>query len=132
VLAVIGLGGALGALLRDRVSGVLPHAAGQLPWSTLLVNVVGCALIGVFMAVITERAVSHRLLRPFVGVGVLGGLTTFSTYAVDVVELVLAGRPRSALGYLARTVVAALAAVVLGVVGMRAVLRWTRAEGGRR
>lgn len=132
MLAVVGLGGALGTLLRHGVSVWLPHAAGQVPWSTLLVNVVGCGVIGAFMVAITETAVSHRLLRPFVGVGVLGGLTTFSTYAVDVVELVLAGRPRLALGYLAGTVLATLAAVVLGVVGMRVMLRWTRAEGGRR
>ena len=123
VLAVIGLGGALGSLLRYGAASWLPHAEGEFPWSTLLVNAVGCAAIGAFMAVIMEVAVAHRLLRPFVGVGVLGGLTTFSTYAVDVVQLVLAGRPRLALAYLFGTVAAALAAVVLGLVGTRAALR---------
>lgn len=135
VLAVVGLGGALGSLARYGVSVWLPPGGGRFPWSTLLVNVAGCAAIGALMAVIAETAVAHRLLRPFVGVGVLGGLTTFSTYAVDVAQLVVAGRPRLALAYLAATVAAALAAVALGLLGTRALLRWrppwTRTEGAR-
>jgi CrcB protein len=66
----------------------------------------------------------HPLLRPFVGTGVLGGFTTFSTYAVDVERLVDGGRPGVALGYLALTVLAALAAVWSVEVAARRVLAW--------
>ncbi|MGH3451340.1 MAG: fluoride efflux transporter FluC [Haloechinothrix sp.] len=125
VLAVIGAGGALGTALRHGLSLWVPHSSGGFPLSTLLVNVIGCAAIGGFMVVITETTLTHRLLRPFLGVGVLGGFTTFSTYVVDVAQLVVEGQPWLALAYLVGTVLAALAAVAVGVLGMRGVLRWT-------
>ena len=98
----------------------MPTAAGGLPWSTLIVNATGCLLIGVLMVLIVEARATHRLVRPFLGVGVLGGYTTFSTYAVDAQVLIAAGRPGVALGYLAGTAVAAVFAVQLGVVLTRA------------
>jgi len=122
VLLVVGLGGAIGTLLRFAVSEALPHDAGQFPWSTLLVNVVGCVAIGALLVMITETAIPHRLLRPFVAVGVLGGLTTFSTYAVDAVDLARAGHPRLAVLYLVGTVLVCLAAVLAGAVGARRIV----------
>ena len=65
----------------------MAHQPGSFPWTTLLVNGVGCAVIGVFMVVITDVWAAHRLVRPFFGTGVLGGFTTFSTYAVDIQKL---------------------------------------------
>ena len=62
------------------------------------------------------------LLRPFVGVGVLGGYTTFSTYTVEARTLVAAGRPGVALGYLMATAATALAAVQLAIVITRAIV----------
>ncbi|WP_261988702.1 fluoride efflux transporter FluC, partial [Streptomyces sp. wa22] len=54
------------------------------PWAVFAVNVTGCALIGVLMVLLAERGtVTHPLVRPFLGVGVLGGFTTFSTYAAS-------------------------------------------------
>jgi fluoride exporter len=85
------------------------------PWATLLINVTGCVLIGVLMVLILEVWVAHRLVRPFLGVGVLGGYTTFSTYAVEAEQLIAAGRPWLALAYLVGTAVAALVAVQVGV-----------------
>ncbi|MHB1063908.1 MAG: FluC/FEX family fluoride channel, partial [Georgenia sp.] len=93
VLAVISLGGALGALARYGLALAWPHVSGEPPWSTVLVNVVGSLLMGVLMVVLTEVVGRpHPLARPFLGVGVLGGFTTFSTYTVDAVALVVAGR----------------------------------------
>jgi len=92
-----------------------------MPWSTLIVNVTGCMLIGVLMVLILEARQAHPLVRPFIGVGVLGGYTTFSTYAVDAQVLIAEGRPGLALAYLAGTAAAALVAVQLGVVLTRAV-----------
>lgn len=121
VLAVVAAGGMLGAAGRHGISVALPTADGGLPWSTFLVNVTGCLLIGVLMVLIVEARTAHRLVRPFLGVGVLGGYTTFSTYAVDVQTLIVAHRPGVALAYLAGTAVAALLAVQTGVVVTRAV-----------
>ena len=124
VVAVVALGGAIGAVARYAASLWWPVRDGGFPWTTFGINVVGCAVIGVFMVVITDVWAAHRLVRPFFGTGVLGGFTTFSTYAVDIQKLVDAGHPRTALAYLAATLFAALAAVWLGVTAARRVLTW--------
>ena len=110
LLAAIAIGGVLGAEARYGLSRAITHAPGTMPWSTVVINVAGSALLGLLMAVIDVRG-AHRLLRPFVGVGVLGGFTTFSTFAVDADTLVHHHRPGLALGYLALTVATCLLAV---------------------
>jgi CrcB protein len=115
VLAAISAGGVLGASARYGVSLAIPHAPGTVPWATLLINATGCVLIGMLMVIILEVWMAHRLVRPFLGVGVLGGYTTFSTYAVEAEQLISAGRPGLALAYLVGTVVVALVAVQVGV-----------------
>src|SRR4051794_36820236 len=92
VLAAIAAGGVLGAEARYGLSVLIPHEPGQWPMATWLINVTGCFLIGILMFSITELTSPHRLVRPFLGVGVLGGYTTFSTAMVDVQQLALAGR----------------------------------------
>jgi fluoride exporter len=115
VLGVVALGGALGALGRYGLASAWPHAQGHFPWATFVINASGCLLIGILMVLITEVWSAHRLIRPFLGVGVLGGYTTFSTYAGDVQQLVAAGAASTELLYLAGTPVVALAAVYLGI-----------------
>ncbi|MET7713028.1 fluoride efflux transporter CrcB [Streptomyces sp. NPDC005407] len=124
VVGVVALGGAVGASARYGASLVWPTVAGGFPWTTLGVNVVGCAVIGVFMVVITDVWAAHRLVRPFFGTGVLGGFTTFSTYAVDIQRLVDRGEARTGLAYLGLTLLAALAAVWTAVSVTRRVLAW--------
>ena len=124
VVAVVALGGAIGATARYAVAQGWPTPVGGFPWATFWTNVVGCAVIGVFMVVITDVWAAHRLVRPFFGTGVLGGFTTFSTYAVDIQKLVDSGHPGTGLAYLAATLLAALAAVWLAVMAARRVLKW--------
>ncbi|MEU6356236.1 fluoride efflux transporter CrcB [Streptomyces sp. NPDC047072] len=123
VVAVVALGGALGATARYALALHWPAHPGGFPWATFWTNVVGCAVIGVFMVVITDVWAAHRLVRPFFGTGVLGGFTTFSTYAVDIRKLVDAGHPRTGLAYLAATLLAALTAVWLASAAARRVLK---------
>lgn len=132
VLAAIAVGGIAGAESRYGLGVVWPHPAAGWPWSTLVINTSGCGLIGVLMVLITERFTPHPLLRPFVGVGVLGGYTTFSTFTVDVVTLAVHGQPLPALGYLLATPVAALLAVWLGATATRAVTARRLALGAAR
>ncbi|WP_413471315.1 fluoride efflux transporter CrcB [Streptomyces noursei] len=127
VLGAISVGGALGAVARYGASLAWPTAAGAFPWTTLVINVLGCAVIGTFMVVIADLRSAHRLVRPFFGTGVLGGFTTFSTYVVDVQRLVERGRAGMALSYLALTVLSALAAVwAAAAVTRRLIERRTR------
>ncbi|MEI5525471.1 fluoride efflux transporter CrcB [Streptomyces brasiliscabiei] len=124
IVAAVALGGGTGAAARYGASLIWPVTSGGFPWTTLWVNAAGCAAIGVFMAVITDVWVAHRLVRPFFGTGVLGGFTTFSTYVVDIEKLVDAGRPRTGVAYLAATPSAALAAVWLAATMTRRVPTW--------
>jgi fluoride exporter len=121
VLGVIALGGVLGAEARYALSLWHPAAAGSWPATTWWINVTGSFLLGVLMVLLTELTSPRRLLRPFLGVGVLGGFTTFSTAMVDVQGLLRDGRPVLAMGYLVGTVLAALAAVTAGTVVTRGV-----------
>lgn len=130
-LSVISAGGALGALARFGVATAFPARPDGFPWATFAINVSGCLLIGVLMVLVTEVLTAHRLVRPFLGVGVLGGYTTFSTYVVDIKRLIDNRVPVTALLYLAGTVLAALVAVWAGVAVTRAAARWRRREARR-
>jgi CrcB protein len=121
---VVALGGAIGASARYGASLRWPAHQGGFPWTTLGINAVGCAAIGVFMVVITDFWAAHRLVRPFFGTGVLGGFTTFSTYTVDIQKLIDSGHAGTGLGYLAATPLAALTAVWLAAWATRRVLKW--------
>lgn len=127
VVAVVALGGALGAVGRYALTLAWPTPPGGFPWATFWTNVSGCAAMGVLMVLVSEVWAAPRLLRPFLATGVLGGFTTFSTYAVDVRGLLDAGRPGPGLACLAATPCAALVAVWLASAAARRVF-----TGGRR
>ncbi|MBL1067615.1 CrcB family protein [Streptomyces sp. 7-21] len=129
VVAAVSLGGGAGALARYGAGRLWPSGPGSghgvFPWTTVAVNVLGCLLIGVLLTVAGAAAAgtpaAHRLVRPFLGTGVLGGFTTFSAAMLDTERLLRDGRPSLAFGCLALTAVAALAAVWLGAAAARAV-----------
>lgn len=124
VLAAIAAGGAAGACTRYLIGQAWPTPAGAFPASTLVINIAGCALIGTLMVLITDVWSGQRLLRPFLGVGVLGGFTTFSTYAVDIQRLVAGARPGTALLYLTLTPIGALLAVWATATSTRRLVNW--------
>jgi CrcB protein len=86
---VVAIGGSIGAAARYIVS---TWAAGRFgsdfPYGTLIVNVVGCFIIGAFMVLVTERVIANPYLRLLVAVGFLGGLTTFSSFGYETLKLV--------------------------------------------
>jgi len=114
VIGAVALGGALGSAARYGLTVLWPHVPEGVPWATLFTNLSGCLLIGLLMGLISTATAPHRLAAPFLGTGLLGGYTTFSTYAVESHGLLLADRPGPAVGYLLGTLVGALAAVRLG------------------
>lgn len=119
VLGVIAVGGALGSLGRWGLSEAVPHTSSQFPWSTLAVNVLGSFLLGVLMVFVLEVWPPTRYVRPFLGVGVMGGFTTFSTFMFDNHALATSGAAVLAIVYTVASVALALMAVGAGVVGAR-------------
>jgi len=117
VVLVVALGGGAGAAARLAAYRVAPEV-----WSTLGVNLAGCALIGVLVVLTTEVWRTHPLVRPFLGTGVLGGFTTFSTYALDAHGLWASGDRAGAAGYLVGTLLGCVAATALAVAGTRSLV----------
>lgn len=132
VIAVIAFGGGLGAMARYGMAEWMPTRPGLFPWGTFATNVSGCFAIGVLMVLVTEVWSAHRLARPFLGTGFLGGFTTFSTYAVETRNLLQPGTAGTAFVYLAATLCCALLAVTVGTAGARAVFGVVPIGGGRR
>ncbi|HLX50730.1 MAG TPA: CrcB family protein [Streptosporangiaceae bacterium] len=122
-LAVIAAGGVIGALARLGIETAFPHRAGGFDWATLAINVTGCALIGALMVILTEARQVHRLAGPFLGTGVLGGFTTFSSYIVDAQQSLTHGAPLTALACLALTLAGGLAAGYTAVTLTRRIAR---------
>ena len=132
VLAAVAAGGALGALARYGALVLWPTPRGGFPWTVFVVNVSGCALIGALMVLTVERGrVTHPLVRPFLGVGVLGGFTTFSTYAAGVSDLLVRQEVLTAMAYAAVTAAAALGAVRAAAAATRAWLDRSASGEGR-
>ena len=91
----VAVGGAIGAGLRWAAGAAWVHDRGGWPWATLIVNLIGCVAIGVA----ARRLRVGTVAWAFVVTGVLGGFTTFSSFAVEVDELIDADRAGVALGY---------------------------------
>lgn len=91
-LMIAGLGGFIGSAFRYWVSTTTYRILGQdFPYGTLLVNVVGCFLIGFLMTFFEERFVVSPNLRIFLTIGILGGFTTFSTFSFETLALLQEG-----------------------------------------
>lgn len=114
ILAVVALGGVLGAVLRAVLEQAWPHPAGTIGWATFAINVTGCFGIGLLVGAI-ERFTPHHLVRPFLGTGFLGGYTTFSTHVVEVHAVIAAGRPALGLAYLGLQLGSGVLAAGLGL-----------------
>ena len=115
----IAVGSALGGVGRFWCSGVAARFMGEtFPWGTIIVNVVGCFIIG-FFATLTGpdgRVFADTLTRQFVMIGILGGYTTFSSFSLQTLNLVQDGEWWLAGANIAVSVVACLVAVWLGFV----------------
>ena len=119
VYLLAAVGGVLGALARWGVAEALPSPDGGWPWATLLVNLTGCLLMGVLLGALTARDPEPAWARPFLATGVLGGYTTYSAFAVEVVDLTTAGAVARALGYVLVSVLGGVLAVAAGVRAVR-------------
>jgi len=115
VAVVIGAGGAVGGGLRWALNQAWPITPGHFPWATFIENVTGCLVLGALMVFLLDVWRPSLYARPFLGIGVLGGFTTFSTYTADTSALLRAGQVPMALTYFFGTLVVALAATWTGI-----------------
>lgn len=108
--AIVAAGGACGALARWAVAEAMPVEAGAFPWATFVVNVVGCLAIGLAArSIVRGTELWYGLVT-----GVLGGLTTFSAFALEARDLVADDRTVIAVAYVGATLAAGSIAVELG------------------
>ncbi|RKT77890.1 CrcB protein [Terracoccus luteus] len=122
-------GGTAGTLARYGVEQSLPAGEGM-PWGTLTVNLTGALVLGLFLGAMAARGAetpARRATRLALGTGVLGGYTTYSTFAVETDRLVRDGWPALALAYV---VVSLVAGVVAALVGLRLGGRTAPTSGG--
>jgi len=114
----VGLGGAIGAMLRFGVGLAMFRLTGPgFPFGVLSVNVLGSFLMGVFVIYAFQRDVEY--LNPFVMTGLLGGFTTFSAFSLDAFTLYERGEVAQAFIYVALSVLLSIAALIAGVLAAR-------------
>lgn len=119
-LLVIAAGGAIGAASRHLVNLATLRLIGPtFPWGTLMVNIVGSFVMGVFIELLARRAGASPELRLFVATGILGGFTTFSAFSLDVAVLWERGAHAAAAGYVAASVAGAIMALFAGLAIVR-------------
>lgn len=116
VLAVIAVGGMLGAAARYGMAQAIRVPVGSFPWATFWTNISGSFLLGLVLVVVLERFPATRYVRPFIATGILGAFTTMSTYQVETVSLVKDGHPTTGVAYGLGSLVAGLVAAYLGIV----------------
>lgn len=118
----VALGGAVGAVLRYQMGRAVTHIAGPnsaFPWGTLCINLVGSLAMGLLAGWLVRSGSGFEGTRLLLGVGLLGGFTTFSAFSLDMMLLIERGTPGLALAYAALSVLAGLGALWLGVMMIR-------------
>jgi len=121
-IAVVGLGAAIGGILRLLVTQlvVFRAGAGYAQYATMFINVGGSFLIGMTLEIAQTRAEFPPLWRYFIATGVLGGYTTFSTFSFEALTLVTGGFALGASVYIIGSVVLGVAAAFCGIAAARA------------
>lgn len=115
-------GGAVGAAMRFQLSRWLPVSAGGWPWPTFAANVAGGLAMGMLAAWLLRAGASGEPWRLLLGVGLLGGFTTFSAFSLELAQMIERGQGLLAAGYAGISVVLALAALFAGATLGRMVL----------
>ena len=121
---LVALGGGAGAVLRYQagraLTGLLgPATVASFPWATLVVNVVGSLAMGLLAGWLARHGAASETLRLLIGVGLLGGFTTFSAFSLEMMLLIERGQPGTAFVYAAISVLAGVTALYVGLIAMR-------------
>lgn len=119
---LVGIGGALGALLRFGAQNWIGSLPNGFPVATLLVNIVGSIAMGVLVGVLAKTTPQYQNeIRLFVAVGIFGGFTTFSSFSLDAIVLIERGDILLAAVYVVGSVLLSLAGLWMGMLAMRVI-----------
>ena len=113
-IALVAIGGAAGTLVRYALGRWVVVAPGTFPTTTFAINVTGALVLGLVLGTLARYRPADTTWRPLIGVGFLGGYTTFSTFAVETTQLVRADRAVTAATYVVASVVIGLLAARIG------------------
>lgn len=117
MLLAVGIGGALGAIMRYLLMGRIGHWLGvNFPYGTIAVNMLGSFVMGVLIVLFARMVSVPQQMQAFLTVGILGGFTTFSTFSLDVATLIERGDYTPAMLYILASVVGSIMAIFLGLV----------------
>lgn len=121
-LLFVGLGGGLGACLRYLLTSRLGQAAPHFPYGTLLVNAAAGLFIGFIIGMERNSAALPRNTKLFLTTGLLGGLSTFSAFSLETVQMFESGRPVLAAANMSLNLCLSLAGVALGLISSKTLL----------
>ena len=121
VMLVVGLGGAVGAILRWWVGVLMSHLLAPVFLGTLVVNLAGSFLVGVLLIWFQGKLPINDVLRTGIVVGLLGGFTTYSAFSMEAVNMMMAGFYGRASAYVVVTVAVCLMGTWAGVMLGRSV-----------
>jgi CrcB protein len=122
-VVAVAAGGFVGGLVRYLVGLAWPTPAGSVPWAIFTVNTAGAFILALLVVLVMEVLPPTTYLRPAIGTGFCGALTTFSSVMVGLDQLISGGSPLVALVYLLVSLVAGVAAVALGVFVARGIAK---------
>jgi CrcB protein len=116
MIALVAVGGAVGSVARYLMASSIQSSTGwSFPIGTVLVNILGCFLIGILYVLLVARPDPRQDLRALLMVGVLGGFTTFSSFSLETVTMAMNGNYTGATLNVVLSVAACLAGTVLGI-----------------
>jgi CrcB protein len=120
----VAVGGGIGAVLRYQMGRGMTHWLGvpvvtTFPWATLAVNVIGSLAMGLLAGILARYGQGGEQWRLFIGVGVLGGFTTFSSFSLEMMLLIERGQAAQGIVYALVSVLAGLTALYIGLIVMR-------------
>jgi CrcB protein len=118
----VALGGGIGAAMRYQTGRMVTHWLGPntvFPWATLSVNILGSMAMGLLAGFLARHGHGGEGWRLFVGVGLLGGFTTFSSFSLEMMLLIERGQAAQGFLYAAVSVLAGLSALYVGLIAMR-------------
>ena len=116
MIALVAVGGAVGSVARYLMASSIQSSTGwSFPIGTVLVNILGCFLIGILYVLLVARPDPRQDLRALLMVGVMGGFTTFSSFSLETVTMAMNGNYTGATLNVVLSVAACLAGTVLGI-----------------